>query len=367
MEYKINLTELEKYAAAFAEKACVGFFASNSVITGNQIIKLTPSEQVNFFILQDIFEKWKEETARLRSPYFDYEQPEVKEALKNFINKLSNFIAVKQGSFTPLVQKACYNTVWFSFLPEDFISKNFLNKPLIAKEELKEKGRYIKFHKAFYTQFLIALDHESKEEISSVELSRILGQVYQTQKHLLDNTDVIVSQLSSVLYFDADKILIKPVIKHETIKPIEPVKPVEVKQETITVDMKQEIPKQQQPVTIEIPKKEEIHETLNAQFSKSQSTLNDLFRGKTPDPAAVAKGKISSIRAAISINKKYLFVNSLFKGNSENFDKAITELDNAPDEQTAKDLAHNYATQLGWEKSKEEMKELLELLTRKFL
>src|SRR6185312_14337632 len=137
MEYKLNLDGLEKYSSAFAEKACSRFFSSSPVITGGQILKFTPSEQVNFFILQEIFEKWKQEINHLQSPYFDYEHPEVKEALKTFVNKLSNFITVKQTDFSPLVQKACYNAIWFSFLPSDFLSKRFLNKNFIKKEELK--------------------------------------------------------------------------------------------------------------------------------------------------------------------------------------------------------------------------------------
>ncbi len=373
MEYKINLEELEKYTSAFAEKTCNSFFASAAVITGNQILKFTPSEQVNFFIIQEIFDKWKEETSRLKSPYFDYEHPEVKEALKGFINKLSNFISIRPANFTPLVQKACYNAIWFNFLPDNFISKTFLNKNFVKKEELKEKAKYIKLHKALFAEFIAAIEREPTEEISSVELFRVLNKIYIG--YAAEDPMTIVSQLSPVLNFDADKILIKP-IKQELAKPVEQPAPIPVvnvvkeelpKPQPVTI----ELPKQQ-PVITDLPKQEQVYEkqetgSINNQYTKSQSTLNDLFRDKAPDPAAVAKGKIASIRAAITLNKKYLFVNALFKGSPENFDKAITEIDNAPNEQAARECAENYAKQLGWEKSKEEAKELLELLTRKFL
>src|SRR6185437_9028361 len=308
MDYKLNLAGLEKYSSAFAEKACTSFFSSSSLITGNQILKLTPAEQVNFFILQEIFEKWKQEINHLQSPYFDYEHPEVKEALKAFVNKLSNFITVKQADFTPLVQKACYNAIWFSFLPVDFISKNFLNKNFIKKEELKEKTKYIKTHKALYDNFLAVIEQEPKDEIPSTDLYRVLNQV--SQQYTANDQSTIASQLSAILSFETDKIFIMPEVQ-QIAKPVEQPKPVEVKQEQ----------PQEKPITIEASKQEQEPEkqsTLNNQFiNKNQSILNDLFKGKTPDPAAVAKGKIASIKGAISINKKYLFVNSLFKGNTE--------------------------------------------------
>ena len=369
MEYKINLEELEKYTSAFAEKTCNSFFASAAVITGNQILKFTPSEQVNFFIIQEIFEKWKEETSRLKSPYFDYEHPEVKEALKGFINKVSNFISIRPANFTPLVQKACYNAIWFNFLPDNFISKTFLNKNFVKKEELKEKVKYIKIHKALFAGFIAAIEQEPTEEISSVELFRVLNKIYIG--YATEDPMIIVSQLSPVLNFDTDKILIKP-IRQEVVKPVEQPTPIPVKEETpkpqpVHIDL----PKPQ-PIHTDLPKQEQVYEkqetgSINNQYTKSQATLNDLFRDKAPDPAAVAKGKIASIRAAITLNKKYLFVNALFKGSPDNFDKAITEIDNASTEQAARECAESYAKQLGWEKSKEEAKELLELLTRKFL
>ena len=348
MEYKINLVELEKYAYAFAEEACSSFFASNNIITGSQILKFTDIDQVNYFIVQEIFEKWKDETSRLKSPYFDYENPDVKDALKVFINKVSNFITVKHNDFAPLVQKACYNTAWFTYLPEDFIAKTYLSKPFVRKEELKEKVKYIKLHKGLYSDFIDVIEREAKEEISSVKLLSLLNQIYQAYNYSTSEQEQTVSALSAMVYFDANRILIQP-----------------VKQEVATVVEKPKL----QPV-VELPK-EETHEkqgtTINNQYIKGRTTLNDQFREKSSDPSIIAKGKISSIRAAISLNKKYLFVNALFKGNPEDFDKAIAEIDNAPDEQSARAYAQSYAQQLGWEKYKDETKELLELVSRKFL
>jgi len=349
MEYKINFAELEKYAYAFSEKVCGSFFSSHTAITGSQILKFTNIDQVNFFIVQEIFEKWKEETSRLKSPYFDYDNAEIKEALRNFINKLSNFIVVKHDDFAPVVRKACYNTLWFSFLPDDFISKTYLTKTFIKKEELKEKARYIKIHKTLYAEFIALVEQEAEEEISTVELFRLFNKVYQGYKQSADEQTLTISSFSTVHYFDTDKILIKPV-KHEVINTEEKPKP--------------------HPASTESPK-EEAHEklgtTINNQYIKGQATLNDLFRDKSPDPTTAAKGKIASIRDAISLNKKYLFVNALFKGNPEDFDKAINEIDSAPNEHTAREYAESYAQQLGWEKYKDETKELLELVSRKFL
>src|SRR6187402_755554 len=85
MDEKISLEAIALYGDAYAENVLKGFFSSKDRITGSEILSLCNVQQVNLFVVRELFRAWKEETKRLKSPYFDYEHPEVKEALDNFI------------------------------------------------------------------------------------------------------------------------------------------------------------------------------------------------------------------------------------------------------------------------------------------
>ena len=81
MASKLNINKIESYSQAVAEKICNDIFVNKKSVSGKDILNLTTIEQVNFFVLKSLFDKWNEENNKLRSPYFNYDQPEVKEAL----------------------------------------------------------------------------------------------------------------------------------------------------------------------------------------------------------------------------------------------------------------------------------------------
>jgi hypothetical protein len=71
MENKLNTQAIENYSTRLTKKLSDEFFAKNLTIFGHQILNYTPIEQVNLFIISNLFEKWKEETSKLKSPFFD--------------------------------------------------------------------------------------------------------------------------------------------------------------------------------------------------------------------------------------------------------------------------------------------------------
>ncbi|MDL5049215.1 hypothetical protein QQ054_24685 [Oscillatoria amoena NRMC-F 0135] len=111
MDEKISLEAIALYSDAYAEKILKKFFADKNRITGQEILVFSDVQQVNLFIIRDLFKAWKEETKKLKSPFFDYEKPEVKAALETFMNVLSKNIAIDRTHFAPLVKKAVSQTL----------------------------------------------------------------------------------------------------------------------------------------------------------------------------------------------------------------------------------------------------------------
>ena len=82
MDEKISLEAIELYSTAYADKMLTKFFANKKRITGQEILVFSDIQQINLFIINELFKTWKEEIEKLKSPYFDYERADVKERLK---------------------------------------------------------------------------------------------------------------------------------------------------------------------------------------------------------------------------------------------------------------------------------------------
>ncbi|HEX6891652.1 MAG TPA: hypothetical protein VF141_13175, partial [Chryseolinea sp.] len=149
MDEKISLEAIAHYSDTYADRILKGFFSSKERITGSEILSLCNIQQVNLFVVSELFKSWREENKRLRSPYFNYDHPEVKEAMENFMTLLSKNISIDQVHFEPLLKKAVNQTLLVVFDPYDFFSMIISgqnNKLEVApfREELK----YLKVNKA---------------------------------------------------------------------------------------------------------------------------------------------------------------------------------------------------------------------------
>jgi hypothetical protein len=92
MDEKISLKAIDQYAIQVANHLGESFFSRKSVITGPEILTLCEVKQVNFFVIHDLLSAWKNESEKLKSPYFDYQAKAVADALNHFQVALSNLI-----------------------------------------------------------------------------------------------------------------------------------------------------------------------------------------------------------------------------------------------------------------------------------
>ncbi len=85
MESKLNKEALLKFGEAFSDKVMEGSFGSSETISGAEILNLTPVKQINLFIIKDLFQTWRKEISKLKSPFFDYGSKSVQGALNELI------------------------------------------------------------------------------------------------------------------------------------------------------------------------------------------------------------------------------------------------------------------------------------------
>lgn len=101
----------------------------------------------------------------------------------------------------------------------------------------------------------------------------------------------------------------------------------------------------------------ETPETLGERLQQEQDpTLADKLQ----------HGTVNSLQSAIGINDKFLFVNELFNGSMEKYNRSIENLDDLKTLNGALIYLNELRIELQWNSSNEAYKKLLELVHRKF-
>lgn len=189
MEYTVNQQNIQKYAERLTNDLCRLFFVNKAFISGPEILSFNPESQLNLLIVKNIFLNWQKEALKLKSPYFDYEDEGVKQALKTFMNKLSNHIKVYRYDFEPLVTKSICDFILLSAAPQEFFTKEIesLASPKVPVTLLKEFSKYIRVNKFVMEQVVTDIEASGYTETFGGETIRFV------LKSLNENPDKIES------------------------------------------------------------------------------------------------------------------------------------------------------------------------------
>lgn len=336
----ISATAVEEYASKFAQKVCDDFFTMfKNTATGPDILKLSPVAQVNYFILFTLFEQWKAEVSKLKSPYFNFDKPEITNALSNFANLLSNNILISREHLEPLVKKSVSLTIEFAFSPLDTLEKLIVNSSdEFDISNLENWRKYFKIHPKLIDSYFEKSRIESKANFDREVAIRILKSLKpaENQESIQPVADEILGNLSKVSAIAAH--ILKP--NSFSHKP-------EDKQKLATED-----------------------KTINQMFAKEQISVSDMEVRDyaAPQPKREIANKLLDIKSALTVNQKFMFINHLFKGEVTEFEKAISQINNLNNyDEAITFLLENYAVKYDWDTDNEQVEELFELVGRKFL
>jgi hypothetical protein len=319
MDEKISLEAIALYGDAYAEKKLDLFFADKKKISGQEILSFSDVQQVNLFIIRELFKTWREELKKLKSPYFDYAHADVKEALDVFMNTLSKHISVDRQYFAPLLKKSVSQTLLVIFNPYDYFSMILSgpnNKMDVAS--FREEMKYLRINNAPLEILLERLDEKDVREASGNEAFSILDTILEEVNFTPEDPDDYISRFNAVVKLNSTKFYIQ--------KPAEP-----------------------EPITTPLPEITTLHDSL---LQQPRPTLADNFR------------KIDRIKDRLTINQKFMFTKVLFRGDFESFSRAIEELDTFPDMNTATKYLDKFYSD--WDKESEEFNEFLEMLEKRF-
>ena len=324
MDEKISQKEVEQYSEAYANRLADQFFNKKEKISGPEILSLCEIKQVNLFVVRELRHLWKLEIGKLKSHYFDYHSKEVKEALEQMQNVLSNQISIEKNDFLPLLKTAISRTINLILAPYDFYSDTVdrHGKGYIKAESLKDEVKYLKINQAPLEKLVLNLEEKNAELITGNEAFGMLDHILEEVNFTPEDIDPYISKFSQLLPLDL-------VNFYEQKAKTQEVKPVDVKR-----------PEQ---ATIFAEATKDTRTTLAENLAKQQS---------------------SQLKESLTINQKFMFTKILFRGDFEIFTDAIDYLDTL--DSLPRVLAYLGDAYPEWNRESEEYEEFIEVLTKRF-
>ena len=207
MSNKFNANALTEYSKSYARRVATDFYQKHATINGQQILSLTPISQINIFVLSSLSDKWQADAAKFRSPYFDFTDADVQEALQNFMNVVSQHISVRREHLEPLLADATRRTIIMIFDPRAYFDEILRSQPefTLTAEALKHITRYTKIN-----QFIPAHITQRIKDKPFVYANQAIGYLDEalTQRgHELEHYDKFVALFSEKLPMDVSALL----------------------------------------------------------------------------------------------------------------------------------------------------------------
>jgi len=412
MSNKFHQSALTDYTRSYARRVCADFFSNHTFISGKQILNLTPIGQINMFIVSNLFDKWKADAEKFRSPYFDFTQPEVEEAMRAFMNVVSQHIAVRREYLEPMLAEALRRTLTLIFDPRYYFDELLRNQPdfTLTADAAKQIVRYTQINKFVATN--LAERMNGKPFMYVNQALNGLDEILSQRAHDLERYDRYVAILSEKVPMDMNSLLrtspdlvnggtparsffdtelestpavgagvLMPNSANDSLRagvqlPTEETDRYDRDPEPVIASV---APVTSPPVVTPVsriaePQASPITGAATAQKTSYQAPRMSLeLTPQSPQEESTSvaeafhRAPIESIGKSISLNQKFRFINQLFSGSSTSYAQAIDELDQMENYGQALDLiSYRYASQYLWDMSSDEVSELVEILKRRF-
>lgn len=420
MSNKFNANALTEYSKSYARRVAADFYQQHPVLNGQQLLSLAPVSQINLLVVSTLFDKWRADAEKFRSPYFDFTNPGVQEALENFMNVVSQHISIRREHLEPFLAEATRKTIVLIFDPRSYFDEVLRAQPefTLMADALKQITRYTKINRfipAYITQRM-----NGKPFLYVNQALVYLDEALTQRGHELEHYDKFVETFSEKVPMDVSALLrshvpdsIPPAPNRSffdtVVEPAVPPAPLVPTDATPEMDSPA-VPPQPDPTFDPVAADEsgsagpmfldggnaglepvapisQPSQLQTGSVSQSSATstdavsasaepgqalsLNDTLRGAASDgPMSIAetftRTPIESIARSISLNQKFRFINQLFNGNSGAYNQAIEEIDTLDNYGQALDLiSYRYASQYLWDMDSDEVGELVEILKRR--
>ncbi len=371
MPGKLNQTALKDYSDQFTSKVLADFYQTRTVINGQQLLTLTPSRQVNLGIINRLFDQWKGDAQAFRSPYFDFENEEVVGAMQEFMNTVSRHIAIKRNDLQPLLLESTTQALLLLLAPGEYFENRLRSLPNFTFDvgTSRTLTKYTHIHAAVAKTLALRLTDSGSDFVFVNQALNWLSEIVNGGASL-DEITPYVKEFSSVVAMDV--VSIAPEATPRSTPAIPSTQQFENKS-FFDTDLSDAPAPAVQPVPSDsrsVSPLPTVHTSHMLVTTVESASLNNHYKVDKPLEETTYGNiavKVDSILKSIALGHRFMFVNQLFDRNSDAFDEAMRELDQADDYDEAKALiSDKFAAQYSWDMKSEAVGDLLAIVKRKF-
>jgi hypothetical protein len=166
---KFNLPEakLNELAQSVSEKLLSNHFFDQNVILGEELKSFSDHNQINKFLIFQVYQVWDIQVSKLKHPYFDFESDDVQETLQILKNNLSRHIRITKEDFLPVLKRAVYNNLKLLVDPQQTFENFFFIQS--DKLPLDVYKRYTQFFSDLGFVVNSIMKYYEKNQIETVE------------------------------------------------------------------------------------------------------------------------------------------------------------------------------------------------------
>ncbi len=139
---------------------------NSETIEGEALLNFAPHQQINLFLLFQVYYDWNQMIRKLSNTYFNFEHPEVQEALQQFKSALSKHIRIPSQVFLPMLERAIFNNLQLINTPVESLTNFFFGKNTTIKTGIF--SRYAPYFSdfGFVVQSMVA--YVEKKQMSTI-------------------------------------------------------------------------------------------------------------------------------------------------------------------------------------------------------
>ena len=332
MDNRIKRDIMKDYSRRFSAKVADMFFDKKERMESKDIMGVQDIRQVNLFVVKNLYDQWQREATGLKSPFFDYSAPAVREAMDNFMNTLSHHISLDRANYMALLEKSTEETLILIFTPYDFYYRLLTeyDQDEIPVTYLSYVKKYIRLNPYILQHLLDVVDKEDLEFIPRDRIQELLDKALEKTSESPEDVEPYISQFSTY-----EKVTLEEIYGEE--------KDRSVRKQSSSDENKPEKTRERSHAP-----------TLNDLLQKDEvPTLADMHR----------KARIEDIKKSLSINQRFMFINTLFSGNEESFERTIAHIESVSStDEAISFLTHKFTN---WDHDSEEVEEFMQLVRRR--
>lgn len=305
-------------------------YEERDFIKGEQLLRLTPIDALNRLLLGQLFEEWRRSIEESKSPYFDYEHPDVRQALEHYANVLSHHIRIEQRHMEKLLLHTLESYLQLLLTPYEFFIGLFEKAPvpLIDMAYLRKLQKYILPYAFLVNALIERMEQQRMQALPPLAMLGLFKVVYEQYRSQLKPDTQAIEELFGLI----------PCLKPSASSTV-----------AVNSDTSKDLPKveAEKPISSDQIYQATSHDEEEDYYGGG---LNERFKQLTRQAPTVRFVPMSnrSLRDSISLHERFLFVERLFGGSHHAYQQFIQQLEKASSYQEASHIVQAYVRKLNW-------------------